>query len=213
MEVKKIVWNFLDSNMYVLHKANHILVIDPVNVTALEDFRTAASLTVLLTHEHFDHICGLNRLREILLCQVIANKNCSERIKNPKTNLSTYADVLAGFMGKTIKMPFLPFACEDADIVFDFTYSFSWNGYKVELYSTPGHSLGSSCILIGNMLFSGDTILESPVVTRLPGGSKKLYKNETLPVLERLLLDVNTVYTGHGNQMTREMALKVIHEV
>ena len=53
---------------------------------------------MLLSHDHFDHIDGLNRIRELCAssCRVIAGAVCSERIQDTKANLSAYADVLAG---------------------------------------------------------------------------------------------------------------------
>lgn len=73
-------------------------IIDPSNHAALlERCREAASVSVLLTHEHFDHISGLNRIRGLCAssCRVIAGATCSERIQDIKANLSAYADVLA----------------------------------------------------------------------------------------------------------------------
>ena len=62
----KFVSGFLDTNTYVMEEDRHLLVIDPANHAALlERCRDAATVTVLLTHEHFDHIGGLNRIRDL----------------------------------------------------------------------------------------------------------------------------------------------------
>lgn len=83
-----------------------MLIIDPGDYTAvLERCKEAASVTVLLTHEHFDHVIGLNRVMDCCAssCRVIAGEICSERIQDTKANLSAYADVLdLHFVGDTV---------------------------------------------------------------------------------------------------------------
>ena len=98
MNVNKFISGFLDTNTYVMEEDGHLLIIDPSDHAALlERCREAATVTVLLTHEHFYHISGLNRLRDLCAssCRVIAGATCSERIQDTKANLSAYADVLA----------------------------------------------------------------------------------------------------------------------
>ena len=115
IKIDRFTWGFLETNMYVLQAADDFLVIDPIdNVEILEKLKGSESLTVLLTHEHFDHICGLNKLREIATYKVIASKECSERIKDAKTNLSAYADVLAEIAEKQVPASWTPFCCESA---------------------------------------------------------------------------------------------------
>lgn len=215
MKVSRNVWNFLDSNMYVFEERNHVLIIDPVdNGAVLKRCSGATSATVLLTHEHFDHICGFNPLRE-LCCTVIAGKQCSERIKGEKTNLSAYADVLAELSDKPVPNHWSPFACKEADITFENRLAFRWMGHAVELYYTPGHSAGSCCILLDDMLFVGDTVLDSGLMVKFPGSSKMLYRSVTVPLLEMLLIGdrVTCVYPGHGDAMTPEMALELVRGV
>ena len=218
MEVEIFVSGFLDTNTYLLEEDRHLLIIDPVNhVAVLEKCRNAASVTVLLTHEHFDHISGLNRIRDLCAssCRVIAGETCSERIQDTKANLSAYADVLAELGGKQIPEHWSPFACKAADITFGDGYAFQWMGYKVELFSTPGHSAGSCCIVVDDLLFVGDTVLENNLMVKFPGSSKKLYRSVTAPLLEQLLVGnrVTCVYPGHGDVMTSEMALEIIRGV
>ena len=260
--VKKYIWDFLDSNMYVFWEADHVLVIDPVDLEAVfERFVNAASVTVFLTHEHFDHICGLNKLRSLCrwrfdskiknssesfcfngnpgnlspknnaideivqcksesenekaICRVIASEICSERIKDTKSNLSEYADVLAELSGRQIPKHWHPFSCEAADISFNRYKSFHWLHHSVELFYTPGHSYGSSCLLLDDMLFVGDTILENSLMVKFPGSSKKMYRNVTVPLLEQLLASgkVSFVYPGHGNVLSQVEALRLIKSV
>ena len=218
MNVEKFVSGFLDTNTYLLEEDGHLLIIDPSDHAAvLEKCRNAASVTVLLTHEHFDHISGLKRIRDLRAssCRVIAGATCSERIQDTKANLSAYADVLAELGGKQIPEHWSPFVCKATDITFDNHYAFRWVGHEVELFSVPGHSAGSSCIVLDDMLFVGDTVLENNLMVKFPGSSKKLYRSVTVPLLEKLLLGgrIKSVYPGHGEVMSPEMALGLIRDI
>ena len=242
MNVEKFVSGFLDTNTYLLEEDGHLLIIDPADYAdLLEKCRNAASVTMLLTHEHFDHVIGLNRVMDCgaSSCRVIAGEICSERIQDTKANLSAYADVLAELGGKQIPEHWSPFACKAADITFDDRYAFQWMGHAVVFFSTPGHSAGSCCIVVDDMLFVGDTVLENNLMVKFPGSSKKLYRSVTVPLLEQLLAEklpdqlqpgallqgeclqeklltgnrITRVYPGHGDVMTPEVALGLIRGV
>ena len=66
------------------------------------------------------------------------------------------------------------YVCQ-ADKFFDNSLTIEWQGNKIYLFGCPGHSLGSSCVLVNDkILFSGDSLFKDyPTVTGLPGGSKK----------------------------------------
>ena len=214
MNVVRVVSGFLDTNTYLLEEDGHLLIIDPADYAAvLEKCRNAASVAVLLTHEHF----GLNRIRDLCAssCRVITGATCSERIQDEKGNLSAYADVLAELGGKQISEHWLPFACKAADITFENRYAFHWMEHAMEMFFTPGHSAGSCCIVVDDMLFVGDTVLENNLMVKFPGSSKKLYRSVTAPLLERLLLGnrISCVYPGHGDVMSPEMALRLIRDI
>ncbi|WP_295357399.1 MBL fold metallo-hydrolase [uncultured Succiniclasticum sp.] len=199
--------------MYLFEEENHILVIDPSDPDVImKRCRYAASVTVLLTHEHFDHIYGLNTLRKVCntTCRVIASKKCSEKIQDAKENLSAYAEVLAELAGKKKPERWSPFVCGKADVTFSDSYSFHWKNHLVEMFTTPGHSEGSCCILMDDMLFVGDTILENGLMVKFPGSSKKLYRERTLPFLEKLMLKLDWAYPGHGEVLFNSHSLELI---
>ncbi len=72
----------------------------------------------------------------------------------------------------------------------------------IKVIYTPGHSKGGVCYLIGNDLFSGDTLFYGSVGrTDLEGGSH----SELIDSIKQklLILDDNvTVYPGHGPKTT-----------
>lgn len=198
IEVLTINNDMVFSNMYILKENNHIIVIDPcVYDIDLED---AVLDYILLTHEHYDHISGVNYLKEKYNCDVICSNVCANNIQNSRKNLSSFFKAFCELQTMIkIEHPIddVVYECS-ADITFDETTCFEWQGNKIEMISTPGHSLGSSCIIVNkNMLFSGDSLFKSyPTVTGIPGGSKKKWLNKTLPFLRSLPKNM-TVYPGH----------------
>lgn len=73
---------------------------------------------------------------------------------------------------------------------------------KFQVLHTPGHSLGSVCYLIDDVVFAGDTLFQKSVGrTDLPGGSYEQLKDSVVNKLY-MLDDSVTVYPGHGPSTT-----------
>ena len=123
--------------------------------------------------------------------------------------------MLAQLGGKQIPDYWSPFACKAADKTFGDRYEFQWMGHAVELFFSPGHSAGSCCIVVDDLLFVGDTVLENNLMVKFPGSSKKLYRSLTAPLLEKLLAEnrISSVYPGHGDIMMPEKALGLVRGV
>lgn len=141
---------------------------------------------VLLTHAHFDHIYGLNKVLELNPnSKVYTNDVGRDMLLNAKKNLSHY---------------------HESNFVFDYPSQIVIvsNGDEIQLDEnhiakaifTPGHN--PSCItwIIGNMIFTGDSYIPGiKIVTNLPGGNKQLSKES-----EQLILRLSrgkTIYPGH----------------
>lgn len=203
IEVRRFTWEYLDSNMYVLLAEKQALVIDPIdNDEAFDNLRSFPEITVLLTHEHFDHICGLNRLRAEHNCTVVAQKICSERIQNSKTNFSAMAEIMMELSGKEHDRKIEPFVCKKADMTFENKMVFSWAGNDVEIFYTPGHSPGSVCVRINGFLFTGDSLLKRGTMNRFPGGSKNDYLKKSIPIIKSQMKTVKMVFPGHGEEFS-----------
>jgi len=75
-------------------------------------------------------------------------------------------------------------------------------GLQFLVLHTPGHTSGGICLLVAEILFSGDTLFNYGVGrTDLPGGSYDELMNS---IHARLLVlpDNTTVYPGHGPDTT-----------
>lgn len=209
--IKRFTWDIVDTNTYLLLEDNNALIIDPVDSSRLfEAVANIDHIDIILTHSHFDHICGLNKLRSLKSdVRVIATTECSENIGNIYRNMSSAAEAFLTFyyQNKGIEADIGSmigrigtFTCEPADLVFDEKLEIAWCNHSVELIRCFGHSNDSLIALTdGKYLFSGDTLLNIPTTTRFIGGSTSRFWKEDYPNLEKLSAKVEIVFPGHGD--------------
>ena len=162
--------------------------------------------TVFLTHEHPDHTVGIPWLKEKFPVTVVCSKKCAETIaveKNNRPYLMTFVLAqqdeqngthLSEKFAETVR----PFTCI-ADAVFDDEMSYVWQGFNFNFKRAPGHSKGGGLIYFGSeAVFTGDNlILNTPAITRFPGGSQRDFETQTKPLLDALLSGT-LILTGHG---------------
>ena len=72
---------------------------------------------------------------------------------------------------------------------------------EIQVLTTPGHTDGATCFLVGKHLFSGDTLFPGgPGKTRSPEALRQLIDGITRKLL--VLPDDTAVYPGHGADTT-----------
>lgn len=209
IEIKRYVSGLMSSNMYVVAEGNHAIVIDPY-----EDVVTPEGMTIdhiILTHEHYDHISGVNIWKKARAASVLCSRACAENIQNPKKNLAYYFKEfceLQTWMKIDTVPPYDPSYSCSADITFEGSLFLDWQGHTCHLFELPGHSMGSIGVIIdGAIFFSGDSLLENTdVALRLPGGSQKKWKEISLPLLSGLPRDIH-IYPGHFSDFVYDKAL------
>ncbi len=196
----------IESNMYVLLGERSALIIDPYicnEALNLISCKGIKKCIILLTHEHFDHISGVELFKNTFDCCVICTKKCGELIRNPKKNgASTY---LALFINKAseIQEEAKRWAMPDysciADLTYEYKMTFEWENLMIELSDVRGHSNGSQIIKVGNhAIFSGDNLIPgTQVILRLPGGDRKMYEKNVLPYIDSLSPNC-VIFPGHG---------------
>lgn len=197
----------IESNMYILLAGSSALIVDPnINREALKLLRESEvqKVTVLLTHEHFDHISGVNWLRDHFETEAICSEACAGLLGDPGSNMAKFWDIMV--MDKPSKFQEAGNAVKDetytcaADRTYEGEYSFQWQGHSVRMKQVPGHSRGGSLIWIDEKaLFSGDNLVGGTgVICRLPGGNKRKYLDVTRPIFESLPDDF-LILPGHGD--------------
>lgn len=206
------------SNCYILTEQQHALIIDPNNASPIMDCLSSHHLIpefIILTHEHCDHMAGLNTLREHYACKVIASQKCSDGIQSTKMNMTRMMETYLYFKsdGK-LQVKYPRFVCAPADITFDSLFLFNWQTHTFFFTRIPGHTPGSTCIIVDDaVLFSGDYFIPGEeVITRLPGGDDEAYQTVGKDLLRKLPVPIQT-YPGHGkpfiltNEVKREYGL------
>lgn len=186
MNIKTFISGPIDANNYLLTDNNEAVLIDcsevkPELLNALDGLKLKY---ILLTHGHFDHVLGVNGMREKTGAKVLVNKADVERMEESVNIMETF-----GVSG--IATPKADDFIKDGDIL-------KFGNTEIKVIGTPGHTEGGVCYLIGDKLFSGDTLFKNSVGrTDLPGGDfaklSKSIKNNLFNLEEN-----TTVYPGHG---------------
>ncbi len=185
MTIHTLTLGLYQTNCYIVHAdgSKSCIVIDPgydantiLNRTALLGLEIEA---ILLTHGHFDHVGAVR--------QIAADTDC--RVFLQEQELS------------------LPAAMTDGPLYYTDLYSsegtLSIAGLNVKILHTPGHTPGSVCLIIGDTIFSGDTLFAGSMGRcDFPGSSifdmrKSLKKLRSLPGDYRVL-------PGHAEDTTLE---------
>ncbi len=126
---------------------------------------------ILITHGHQDHLLGFKEITGQVDAPVGVGEADVELLPSPP-------DIILRD-GATIEV----------------------GNQTIQLLSTPGHTSGSTCLLIGKHLFSGDTLFPGgPGKSRSPEALKQEIDSITRKLL--VLPDDTAVYPGHGDDTT-----------
>lgn len=197
IKVQRFINQLLSSNCFIVYDYETMssLVIDPGSekseneITFIESNHLQLDY-ILLTHEHADHAWGVNSLIERYpKVKVVCSSLCRDNLaKEVRLFFQLYFD-----------NPAYAYTLSRVDYTTEeLSWHLDWNGKEIAFIPTPGHTLGSICIAIDNVIFGGDTLIQSkPFIRKRNGGSLKQY-NESV---ERILIDYpeqSLVYPGHG---------------
>jgi hydroxyacylglutathione hydrolase len=182
------------ANAYLLvgPSGTRAALIDPgLEAEVLLEATRARSLKVewiLNTHGHLDHTAG----------NAAAKRATGAPLAIHREDVPWLARLQAQGVAFGIPVEDSP----AADVVLDDGQSLPFDGLEIEVLHTPGHSRGSVCFRIGELLLVGDTLFRGSVGrTDLPGGS-----SETLlrSIRDRLftLPPHLACWPGHGAETT-----------
>lgn len=204
IKIGKMVLGVCQTNCYFLYRegGGECIVVDPadqgVNIfRALQKngFRVAG---ILLTHGHFDHIWGLDELRDA------ANAAADEDAEPAKAYAYEAERVLLQDADKNVSRQAGRPCTTYADVYVKNGQEITIAGMTCKVIATPGHTAGGCCYYFGEagFLLSGDTLFaESVGRTDFPTGSMSTLVRS---VRERLFVlpDDTKVYPGHGESTT-----------
>lgn len=178
MKIFTRINSVFSSCSYIIHGASGNIMVDCGDDSS-EEKEASPIQHILLTHCHFDHIYGLNRVLERNPNALIyTNEEGRELLLNAKKNLSLFYEEA--------------FECRYPDRIKTIHDGAVIEGYKA--FFTPGHH--PSCItwIIDDIIFSGDSYIPGiKTVTNLPGGNKMQAEDS----VRRILAFGGTIYPGH----------------
>lgn len=200
IKVERFVNQLMTSNCYLVvnEETKRCIVIDPGSeksereISFIQEHQLKLDY-VLVTHEHSDHNWGVNVLMEAfpdakLLCSV----ECAKRVnKLYKAYFLLYYD--DPNYRYDLRQPDIIIKSDDDTL--------EWNGHKLEFILTPGHSYGSMCIKLDEMIFTGDTIMPNK-----PHFNGRDSDKEEWAVSIDKIIDLYScnlmIYPGHGNKLS-----------
>lgn len=196
MKIARLIFNPIQENTYIIWDDTlEAAVIDAGNMNERENEVLAKFIAdnglkpkyALNTHGHFDHLLGVDFLREKYGAQLAMSSKDEFLLKD--------ASVSAELFG--VKADALP---EAIDIDLEGKESIKFGNTELKIIPTPGHTPGHVAFFEpeSKVLFTGDTLFrESIGRTDLPGGDYSWIMRSIIENILPLGDDVK-IYPGHG---------------
>jgi len=164
MKIIKLVLGACDTNCYIVASdTGDCVIIDPAD-SAIKFIQVIQSNNLIpkyifITHGHTDHILAASDLKKEYNIPVVVSKTDAWRLQDEDLiNSRPYVTELYKKVTPDILVH------ENDEIWVDELH--------FKFYSMPGHTEGSMAIILGQCIFSGDTLLkENHGKTSLPGGN------------------------------------------
>ncbi len=192
MKISVCVTEYFGTNCYMLENETSAVVIDPGEETPelmafAEKNKNKSEKAILLTHCHFDHIAGIIGLKKVFDADVFISAADSKGLNNPIINVSKY---LTGN----------PFAVSPDKLLNDGD-KLTFGQDSITVMMTPGHTAGSACFIMEDIIFSGDTLFRMNIGRYDLPTANPMELLESLKKLKNLKGDY-AVYAGHGDSTT-----------
>lgn len=197
LKIERFINQLMTSNCYIVVDvaSSHCLCIDPASEKSEQEIEYIHlnKLTldyIILTHEHADHTWGVNALTESFPdVKVICSAICKNNLDKGSQAYFRYYYNNCNYNYKVSRVDIITEEIND---------KMPWFGHQIVFINTPGHSMGSICLNLDGVLFSGDTIMQVKPYINKRNGSKELYYQSLKKILELYPTDT-IVYPGHGN--------------
>jgi hydroxyacylglutathione hydrolase len=197
--VKRIITGRLKENCYIVDDgSSNAVVIDPggdagaiIRHVSSRSLRVAA---VVNTHGHYDHVGAVEDIKAAFGVPFYMHSRDERLMKN--ANLYSYF-----FDSREhIRIPRI-------DFPLDKVAQLDFGGLHLQIIETPGHTPGGLSLLIGNCLFTGDTLFNNRVGrTDLPGGDISALRR-SIQLLSEYPPEA-VIFPGHGETSLLRQALR-----
>lgn len=201
MRVVRIIAGEFGSNCWLVfdETTREAVIIDPspdiAEIKKTLDEREVVLKYILLTHGHFDHMTSCDTLRDLTGAPLAIHRDDEACLYNSVLNANRT------FMNGDLVFDKAEILLSDGDVLYV-------GNFEIKVLHTPGHTKGSVCYIIGDCMFTGDTLFDCSVGRcDLAGGCEdELFKS--LSKIKKLEGDFK-IFTGHGSNTTLEKQKKL----
>ncbi len=209
------------SNAYLLETDSSLFLIDAgypkYQEKIFKEIKSNNSLNkplklIILTHAHFDHYGSAQRLKEMTGAKIAIHRLDSSDLHNAKTRIDRTNTF--GFFGKTVLLPIALLIFQPVktppDIIYENDFTFNEFGLEAKVIHTPGHTDGSSTIVVeDSLVFFGDLIVKANTF------SKQKYYAVSWEQIDSSIITISTVpfktgFIGHGVKTLDTIIMKRI---
>lgn len=190
MRIKRLVGGNLESNGYVIYdrEQGECYIVDPgyngEKFLKIVDELKLSLKGILLTHHHYDHVGGVDKIKSATGCPVLIHRADSDMYKKQADALLEDGDKL--LLGEE----------------------------EIKVLHTPGHTRGSVCFYSeqSKLAFTGDTLFNVDLGrTDLSDGSPEEMER-SIRKLSGFWNNEITIYPGHGDSCNMKYVRKYNRE-
>jgi len=190
MKIKRLVGGNLESNGYVIFdmEQGECFIIDPgyngEKFLKIMDDLGLALKGILLTHHHYDHVGGVDKIKGTTGCAVYIHRADSDKYK------------------------------KQVDVLLENGDKLMLGNEEIRVIHTPGHTRGSVCYYSdqSKLAFTGDTIFNVDLGrTDLADGSPTDMEYSIRDIIDLWNNDI-TIYPGHGDSCNMKYVRKYNQE-
>ncbi len=193
MQIKQLALGPFEANCYIVETDNSAVIIDPgyadnfLNDWVKENAEKVKY--ILLTHCHCDHITGAENLRNITGAPLCIGAEDADGYNNDRLNLVMH---MGGAYPSTQGYNTPDRLLYDNDIL-------PFGNLEIRCIHTPGHTIGGCCFVIGDAIFTGDTLFMGSVGrTDFYGGNFNVLRDSLKKIVDFAGDNEYTIYSGHG---------------
>ena len=220
MQTKLISFNTGFANVFLVIQDRNILLVDTGNRNkeekilkgiASRGYKNEDIKYIFLTHSHYDHAGSAAALKEITGAKIIVHESEVDDLKEgfmriPKGTSPLFKAI--SFMGRNfgLERKIGSYRSIVADITFTRTFDLNPMGFDAKIIHSPGHTKGSSSVIVGDKAIVGDAMFNmgGKFYPGFANDEKSLF--ETWKSLSEL--EVNWYYPTHGKRIGKAQFLK-----